>query len=250
MMGESKIKEVLEHLAWLKEQARAEINHDRVHDAALLTYNSAVMLQWHFVMPASETDQIQSEADRKTAAKLIDDFVWAVKAVFEKAEAAKNSRSAETEALQLCLKSLMRLVAKILRKVSPLFAIETVTPVRFRDLERTQDYAKHLGEWVRNHPREFATDRGPLSASLRDGTGAGLRRTLAAALVAQEAQEATAMKECSPHVRRAFRETVAGFVEFDAEEAAGRNRGPGKKRWLELGKSLAQHLRAASGRAR
>lgn len=234
MAAESKIKRVLEHLAWLKEQAGADINHDRAYDAVLLTYNAAVMLQWHFVMPAAETDQIQSEADRKTAAKLIDDFVWDVKTVFEKAEAAKNSRPAETELLQLCMKSLKRLITKILRKVPPLFAIETVTPVRFRDLERTQDYAKHLGEWVRKHPRVFATDRGPLLASLRDGKGAALRSSLAAALVAQEA---TTMKACSPHIRRAFRETVAGFVEFDAEETAGQSRGTGKKRWLELGKS-------------
>jgi len=245
MAGESKIKRVLEHLAWLKEQAGAEINHDRAYDAALLTYNAAVMLQWHFVMPASETDQIQSEADRKMAAKLIDDFVWAVKTVFEKAEAAKNSRPAETEALQLCLKSLKRLVATLLRTVPPLFAIETVTPIRFRELERTQDYAKHLGEWVHEHPRVFATDRGPLSASLRDGPGAGLRRSIAAVHVAQDT---AAMKTCPPHIRRAFRETVAGFVEFDAEEAGGRSRGIGKKRWLDLGKSLAQYLRAASGR--
>ena len=245
MAGESKIKRVLEHLAWLKEQAGAEINLDRAYDAALLTYNAAVMLQWYFVMPTTEADQIQNEADRKTAAKLIDDFVWAVKAVFEKAETAQNSRPAETETLQLCMKSLKRLIAKILLKLPPLFAIETVTPVRFRDLERTQDYAKHLGEWVRKHPREFLTDRGPLSASLRDGPGAGLRRSLAAVHVAQDT---TAMKTCPPHIRRAFRQTVAGFVEFDAEETAGRSRGIGKKRWLELGKSLARYLRSAGGR--
>jgi hypothetical protein len=246
MMGESKIKEVLEHLAWLKEQARAEINHDRAYDAALLTYNAAVMLQWHFVMPASDTDQIQSEADRKMAAKLIDDFVWAVKAVFEKAETAKNSRPAETEILQLSMKSLKRLIAKILQKLPPLFAIETVTPIRFRELERTQDYAKHLRDWVSHHPRSYTTDRGPLAASLRDSDGGGLRRSLAAALAAQDA---TAMTSCPPHIRRAFRETIAGFVEFDAEETAGRSHGTGKKRWSELGKSLAQHLRAAGGRA-
>ena len=247
MTGESKIKRVLEHLAWLKEQAGAEINHDRSYDAALLTYNAAVMLQWYFVMPTTEADQIQNEADRKRAAKLIDDFVWAVKTVFEKAEVAKKSRPAEAEAIQLCRKSLQKLVAGILRKLPPLFAIEALTSVRFRDLERTQDYAKHLGEWVRKHPRVFATDRGPLSASLRDGTGASLRSSLAAALVTQEA---TTMKACPPHIRRAFRETIAGFVEFEAEETAGRSRGTGKKRWLELGKSLAQHLRVAGGRTR
>jgi hypothetical protein len=245
MTSKSKIEPILEHLAWLKEQAGKEINRDRAYDAALLTYNAAVMLQWHFVMPASEADQTQNDADRKKAAKLIDDFVWAVKTVFEKAEAAKNSRPAETGTLQLCVKSLQKLVSKILRELPPLFAIESVTPVRLRDLERTQDYAKHLREWARNHPRVSASDRGPMVASLRDGPGAGLRRSLAAVDVAQDTG---VMKTCPPRVRRAFRETVAGFVEFDTQEAAGRSSGTAKKRWLELGQSLARCLRSAGGR--
>ena len=246
MAGESKTKRVLEHLAWLNEQAGQEVNRDRVYDAALLAYNAAVMLQWHFVMPTDETEQIQNEADRKKAAKLIDDFLWAVKATFEKAEIAKNSRPADAEALQLCLKSLQRLVSGILRKLPPLLAIETPKPIRFRDLERTQDYAKALRDWVTNHPRSHSTDRGPLAASLRDGEGSGIRRSLAAVMVAQDA---AALKTCPPRIRRAFRETVAGFVEFDAEETAGRRRGTARKRWLELGKSIARYLRAAGGKA-
>jgi hypothetical protein len=196
-------------------------------------------------MPVGEGDQIADQADREKAAKLIDDFVWAVKTVFEKADVAKNSHPADVDALQLCLTSLQRLLSAILRKLPPLFQLEALTPVRFRDLERTQDYARLLRDWEANHSRSHSIDRGPLAASLRASAGAGLRRSLAAVLVAHEA---AAMKACPPHIRRAFRETVAGFVEFDAEEAAERSRGTAKRRWMELGRTLAEKLRSLGGK--
>ncbi len=246
MADEFKIKRVLEHLAWLNEQVGEEVNRDRVYDAALLTYNAAVMLQWHFVMPMSEADQIQNEADRKKAAKLIDDFVWGIKRVFEQAESQRTSPPVEAAGVPRSPKKLENLVAGILRDLPPLFGLESLKPVRFRDLERTQDYAKLLRDWVSNHPRALTTDRGPLAASLRKSAGAGLRGSLAAVFLAQDPAK---MKACPPHVRRAFRETLAGFVEFDAGEAAGRSRGTAKKRWLELAKSLALKLRAAGGKS-
>ena len=245
MASKSKIKPILEHLAWLNEQAGMEINRDRVYDAALLTWNAAHMLQWHFVMPISEADQIGERAARDKAAKLIDDFVWAMKAVFEKAEALKECGVHRAEKANECRAELQKRIGILLRRLPDLFALESPKPVRLPELERTEDHAKLLQKWVIDHPRSTATDRGQLHQELEAGPGAGIRRIIGGLFVANASTE---MNTSRPRVRRIFRQTLAAFAEFDCGEAAERSRGTAKKRFLELSRSIATRLRASGGR--
>lgn len=247
MPSSPKIKPALEHLAWLKEQVWADINQHRAYDAALLTYNAAAMLQWHFVMPACDADQIQDDATRKKAAKLIDDFLWAVKAVYEKASGLKARGGGKGSAGEACRKELQDEIARLLKRLPRLFGLSAIAPVRHPDLERTQDHAQMLRDWVRSHPRALSSDRGPVHADLSEGPGAGLRRVIAGMLVANNS---SSMKPCPPKTRRTFRRILAGFVGFYFDEAADRRRGVGKRRLKELAQSMAAGLRSLGGRLR
>ena len=51
MAGSSRISDILDHLAWLRDQLAAEVNQGNAYAGALLTYNAASLLQWHFVFP-------------------------------------------------------------------------------------------------------------------------------------------------------------------------------------------------------
>jgi hypothetical protein len=243
--SDSKIRPILGHLAWLKTQSNAEINRDRAYDAALLIWNAAVVLQWYFVMPVSPADQIAEETARNQAAKLIDDFVWAMKAVFEGAEALKERDAERIANADDCRQELHKRLAVLLKRLPVLFKLESPKPVRLPELEHAQDYAKLLRDWATNHPRTTAVDLGLVFRDVSHGPADGLRRSLAGLLVANDPR---AMGMCSPQNRKLFRKTLAGFVEFDCEEATDRSRGIAGKRWLELGESIAARLRAAGGR--
>lgn len=250
MADESKLKQVLGHLAWLNMQAGFDINRDHGREIALFTWAAAARLQFHFVMPESDADQIAELAGRKRAAKLIDDFVWATKAAFDAAEAAKTARPIHREGLRRGLSALRRRISAILDELPPLFGLEAPQPVRWQELESKPDWAKLLRDWAAITRKKLkragiSSDRGPIRASLGHGPMAGLRGAVDWVLVAQDEK---LMNKSSAGFRRAVRETTAGLLEFEADEATERASGKTRRRWLDLARRIGQDLRAAGGR--
>jgi hypothetical protein len=136
MAEESKISTVLNHLAWLREQLGSEVNRGNAHAGALLTYNAAAMLQWHFVFPSTDQDRIPALPDRKRVARLIDDFVWNVRGLYLEAKALRDSGKQGGKASGAVIGGLVKQIAKLLRGIPKFTNIPEPSPVRCVELEQ------------------------------------------------------------------------------------------------------------------
>lgn len=241
--AEPKIAKVLGHLAWLETQAGPRITRDEVYNVTLLVWAAAARLQVHFVMPLHSADQIANESKRKEAAKLIDDFLHTARALFKDVEAASHVGQIDERTIEKVRSALPNLLANFLGDLPRLFNLNSPAPARWQELERDPDWSKLLREWIDNHPLRGSM---PRSSGRKTGRLAGLRQALAGVLAVKQGSDA--MKTAPADVRRAVRETVAGFVEFAAEEAADECEGDAKTRWLDLGKGISQNLRAVDGK--
>jgi hypothetical protein len=136
MVEESKISTVLNHLAWLREQLGSEVNRGNAHAGALLTYNAAAMLQWHFVFPSTDKDRIPALPDRKRVARLIDDFAWNVRGLYLEAKALRDSGKSGGKASEAVIGGLVKQIAKVLRGIPKVTNIPEPSPVRCIELEQ------------------------------------------------------------------------------------------------------------------
>lgn len=234
MAGESKIKRVLEHLAWLKEQAGAEINLDRVHDAAMLTYNAAVILQWHFVMPASETDQIQNEANRKKAAKLIDDFVTSVRTLVEQSKHARP----DTEPMEKCREELLSLLKKLLVRLPKKLGLAKPAISRDSSLEPPPRLRMLVSEWLAEHSGQLQlemTEGRNLTQEDRGESRRPFTGTIADVLFALDSAVFSRMSSVTQEV---VRQIAVGTLATEIEMATRDSRKAKAKWWRTITESM------------
>lgn len=145
MKALSELSPILDHLAWLREQLKGTVTADNAHAATLLTYNAAALLQWHFVLPSSDSDWIADSADRKRAAKLIDDFVWAVRGLHQDAKAHRASGGTGTAKAKAVLEGLATAITKVLLKLPKLARLPKPHPIRSTAMEQEVDPFQLLG---------------------------------------------------------------------------------------------------------
>ena len=234
MAGESKIKRVLEHLAWLKEQAGAEINLDRVHDAALLTYNAAVMLQWYFVMPTTEADQIQNEADRKKAAKLIDDFVTSVRTLVEQSEHARP----DTEPMEKCRGELLSLLKKLLVLLPKKLGLATPAISRDSSLEPPPRLRMLVSEWLAEHSGQLQLEMTEGRNLAREDRGDSRRPFAGTIAEVLFALDSPVFSRLSSTTKEVVRQIAVGTLATEIEMAAGDSRKAKAKWWRSLAQSM------------
>jgi hypothetical protein len=233
--GESKIKRVLEHLAWLKEQAGQDINRDRAYDAALLTYNAAVMLQWHFVLTTSTADQIQDQKARRRAAKLIEGFVWSAREKVEKLQDPKPSVRAVRE-----LRDELLLALEALLKVLPgYFGLLAPRLTRDPSLERAPRLRELVDDWLREdakkHRREIADARALVTQPAAE------QPPFAAALAGLSfAYDSDAFYGMSPSTQAVVRQISRGTLAAEIEMALKGSRGVYAARWRAISQSLGK----------
>jgi hypothetical protein len=185
MPGPSTISRVLDHLAWLRDQLEADVNSRNAYAGALLTYNAAAALQWHFVLPVSKGDEAPDSASRSKAAKAIDDFVWRVRELFidvksltEKQSKGKRGRSIVAD---LC-----KAISSVLRRVPRLLGLPKPMPDVWYELLKSLDPIAMLKDWLKARGLPVKASAAALKKAGLDGPRSGLRSTLAAASVAAD----------------------------------------------------------------
>lgn len=195
MAGPTQISDILDHLAWLREQLGATANQGNAYAGALLTYNAAAALQWHFVLPSSSFEEIADADDRSKAATIIDNFVWRARELFGKAKRASKKALAGAAGKTL-LGELREAIGKVLRRLPQLMRLPKAAPRQMRELVRSLDANAMLRDWL---ARRGLTDIAQKPAAKKAGLAGprtGLRTTLAAAsAVADESLYGTRGKD-------------------------------------------------------
>lgn len=182
MAGPTRISDILDHLAWLREQLGATVNQGNTYAGAVLTYNAAAALQWHFVLPSSIVEEITDADDRSKAAKVIDDFVWRSRELFGKAKRASKKALAGNAGKTL-IGELREAMAKVLRLLPRLMQLPKAHPRQMQELVRSLDANAMLRDWL---TRRRLTDIAQKPVAKKVGLAGprtGLRSALAAASV-------------------------------------------------------------------
>lgn len=218
MAGSSRIGDILDHLAWLREQLAADVNQGNAYAGALLTYNAAAALQWNFVLPGSSFEEIANADDRSNAAKIIDNFVWRARELFGKAKRAIRKARAGN-AGKTVLGELREAIEKVLRRLPRLMHLPKAYPVQKQELVRNLDPNSMLRDWLTSRgltdiiaQEQVATAQKPVAKKAElAGPRTGLRSTLAAASVlSDESLYGTQGKD----YRRGSAEVVSAMLRY------------------------------------
>jgi len=232
MENESRVTPVLGHLAWLLDRIDAPVNANRLRDAALLTYNAAVMLQWRFVTPVSFADVCKNDASRMKAAEVIDALVNVAEKVSVKPDDVTDERDKRLRA------QLMGSIRKVLATLPSVLLITTPAPARMPELERSVNAKTLLDEFlaVRAKDQDVAVLEGRLAAGHgHAGPDAAFRAAIAALIYTQD----RAHKGDMPYRSwDALARLAAGFLKTAVEAKADELPPPQLKRLLRLADAL------------
>ena len=129
--GESNLLPILDHVAWLAERVADKANAGRAYDAALLTYNAAVMLEWRFRFPLGDWAVPPDSPRWAEAAKLVDDLSMSSRAIVEKVEAAPKKKA------DAYRPKLRMLIKRVLKKLPAVLSVRTPKPAYMPALDWT-----------------------------------------------------------------------------------------------------------------
>jgi hypothetical protein len=238
MDGESRLKPILGHLAWLADRIDDPVNDGRLKDAALLTYNAAAMLQWRFVFPVSWSDQIRNVDDRWEASGIIDGLVTSAEKIVAKADDAGGADQGRDKRLR---SQLVAEITRSLQRLQELLLTGESVPARMPALEETPNARKLLDEFLAAHAEQYAAaiEKGRLAAAKREvAPAAALKEAIAGLIyIHDHAREA----EMSPGLRRPLTQMAAGFFKSAVEWQAEKGLSPARKeRLLRLANALVE----------
>jgi hypothetical protein len=182
MPGPSTISRVLDHLAWLRDQLEADVNSRNAYAGALLTYNAAAALQWHFVLPVSKGDEAPDIASRSKAAKAIDDFVWRVRELFIDAKSLTEKQSKGKRGRSI-VADLCKAISSVLRRVPRLLKLPEPMPDVWYELLKSLDPIAMLKDWLKARGLPVKATPAALKKAGLMGPRSGLRSALAAVAV-------------------------------------------------------------------
>jgi hypothetical protein len=185
MATASRISHDLDHLAWLWKQLGKRVNSESPHAGALLTYNAAAALQFHFVLPYSTLDEIADAANRGKAAKIIDDFVWRTRGLLDKAK-LKTKKGIGGETGKTLVSRLRSAISTVLRGLPRLLGLPKPTPARADDLLTTFDVESAFSDWLGSRDSATKAKVEAVSKTVESGPRAGLRAVLAGASVVSD----------------------------------------------------------------
>jgi len=182
MPGPSTISRVLDHLAWLQDQLEADVNRGNAYAGAILTYNAAAALQWHYVLPVSKSDEAPDSENLSKAAKAIDDFVWRVRDLFIDAKrlTAKQSKGKRGRSI---VADLWKAIASVLRRVPRILGLPKPVPEAWYELLKSLDPIAMLKDWLKARGLPVKATAAALKKAGLAGPRSGLRSTLAAVSV-------------------------------------------------------------------
>jgi len=237
-MEESQIRAVLGHLYWIRQQLdrfgmqpTQELTRGRMHNAAMITQNAAVALQWRYVYATYDSDRIADLAVRTRVGKRIDKFIKGVRDIVAAVDA-----NAEHLDCASVLTRLLALIDDVIDHVVPCFPWRLEIQKMPQLLDRL-DPVELLSEHVRQ--RASLINSNPSGAAaleeVSESSNAGLRNTLAISL-SQDVR--LAIEGLSPETQQAIEETTRVFLMHHATEAISGANAEGQNRWRNLLKSL------------
>ena len=231
--GASDLLPILDHLAWLAECVADEANADRAYDAALLTYNAAVMLEWRFRFPLGEWTLPLDRPEWAEAAKLMDDLSMSSRAIVEKVKTAPKK---EADAYRAKLRARIK---RVLKRLPDLLSVRTPTPAYMAALNESPNVRMLMGEFLEAHRDEYtdAIAEGKAAGKARDvGPEAALSEAVASLLYVHTSQ---GMKAQPADLRRSLGQMAVGFLKTAVEDLPDGVSPAQRKRWRRLAKWLA-----------
>jgi hypothetical protein len=235
--GESVIGRLLGHLVWWEQALRDGTGPETPYRRALLVYNAATLLEWHFTAPGKDPrEHFQDVKARDKAGKVIREFIDAARECVAKTEGVTGAKADKQ------LGKLAGVTARAVRKLAKLYQ-SAATPGRCAEFELPLKPAALISAWV------AANAGGALEAAGRDqqaamvGTRAGnlVLQSLAPALAAEKLfDEGKLTAEGYTAVRQTCAEFLEDAVTLAAEETRGKK---AKKRSRQVGRPVAEALR-------
>jgi len=181
-----RISEILDHLAWLRKQLAVDVNQGNAYAGALLTYNAAALLQWHFVFPGRDMSWIDDRTERAQAAKVIDDFVWVVRDLFQQAKKHHATAIPTSKNSVGVIADLRKQIAKVLRALPKLLQLSKPTPSRAPECERSINPTEMLKQWLLSRPPIDSQTSAVLKKTAVTDSRSTVRSALAGALFVGE----------------------------------------------------------------
>ena len=231
--GESNLLPILDHLAWLAECVADKANTGRAFDAALMTYNAAVMLEWRFRFPLGDWALPPDSPEWAEAAELMDKLSMSSRAIIEQVTAATKKKDDDYRA------KLRTLIKRVLKKLPAVLSVRTPKAVYMPALNWSPNVRQLIQEFLdaHRHERADAIKKGWAAGKAASvGPEAALSEAIASILYVHTSQVMTAQ---SADLRRSLGQMAAGFLETALEDLPDGLSAARRKRWRLLAKWLA-----------
>ena len=241
MAGSSRISDILDHLAWLRDQLAAEVNQGNAYAGALLTYNAASLLQWHFVFPEPHTMGWIKDKDKLApAAKAIDNFVWAMRNLFQQAKKHYIAGISLGEESVGVIAAIRKQITKVLRELPKLFQLSKPIPRRATECEQSIDPTRMHIQWLKSQPPIDTKTLAVLKEPAVVDSRSAVRCTLAAALWAKGQPQSAYIAGCREVAGALFLEAVEDYSKSFSGKSA--------KRTAAFCADIAEHLVASTSK--
>ena len=251
MPSTSKIKPILDHIAWLENALRDSDTPETPYRKALLALNAATLLDWHFTLPSQNSRKKPAKPiAHKKLEKLIAGFTNATRKSVSKTKGL-TSTNAERP-----LDTLADETAGFLKKTTKLWELE-VTARREPEFEKPLRPAELISQWLAvNKPRKPASSpkSGRRNPWVPESPEALERmECIYAQLPAWAAQKLFDEGKLPAAGYAAARKVSATFLEEALDVVIEGAKGAERKRWRALGRPVVEALRkpvaARSGKA-
>jgi hypothetical protein len=251
MPSKSKIKPILEHLAWLENALRDSDTPETPYRKALLALNAATLLDWHFTLPSQNPRKKPAKPGAyKKLEKLIAGFTNATKKSVSKTKGLTSTNAEKP------LDTLAGETAGFLKKAAKLWEIE-VTARREPEFEKPLRPAELISQWLDgNKPRKSSSNAaaGRRSTWVPESPEAlEHMECIYAQLPAWAAQKLFDEGKLPAAGYAAARKVSVTFLEEALDVVIDGAKGAERKRWRALGRPVVESLRkpvaARSGKA-
>lgn len=239
LSSDSVIEQLLGHLAWWDQSLRDGTGPETPYRKALLIYNAATLLEWHFTAPGK--DPREHFLDPKThdkAGKTIREFIETARECVAKTEGVTGAKAEKP------LAKLAGAIARAVKKLAKLYQ-SAATPCRCDEFEKPLKPAALISDWLAANaggaPKAAGRDRQAALAGPGSLAGDLVLQSLAPVLAAEKLfDEGKLTAEGYTAVRHTCAEFLDDAVTLAAEEAQGKK---AKKHWQQLGRPVAEAFR-------
>jgi hypothetical protein len=235
--GDSVVGKLLGHLAWWEHAFRDGTGSETPYRKALLVFNAATLLEWHYTAPGKDPREHFPDAKaRDKAGKVIRELIEAAREAVAKTEGVTGATADKP------LRKLAEATARAVRKLAKLYE-SAATPSRCAEFEKPLKPAALISAWLTaNAGGETVAPTGGDQGLALGGSGSELvLQTLLPALAAEKLFDEGKL---SAEAFTAVRQTCADFLGDAVAIAADRSEGKTKKHWRQVGRPVAEAFRS------